>query len=226
MEKNNRIKNLLTEGCDLLGIDLNDQVLSLLVRYFLELDKWNRKINLVGRAPERTIIEKHFLDSLTLLPFLRQNSGLPLLDVGSGGGFPALALKTCLPELALTLVEPRRKRTAFLKHIIRTLGLKKATVIDSRLAMANPLFQKKTFPLISCRGLANISEIIELCQPFSLPGGRVICMKGPKAEKEMNEWREKQPDSPFFLEEQINCSLPFSQSKRAILIFGVKRSNI
>ena len=76
------------------------------------------------------MVEKHFLDSLTLLPVIRQygldnemNSHASLLDVGTGAGFPGLVLAAALPELDVTLVEPRQKRVFFLCHIIRTLGL-------------------------------------------------------------------------------------------------------
>lgn len=222
MPNNNEIADLLKEGCARLGIALDDQTIARLARYFFELQKWNEKINLIGRASEREIVDRHFLDSLTLLPFLRRQDAKPLLDVGSGGGFPALALKACLPELPVILVEPRQKRAAFLKHIIRTLELRQATVIASRLAADNPIFQKQTYPLISCRGVTGTSDFLELCRPFSPPGGRVVCMKGPRADEELADWRKKQPDSPFRLEERIACSLPFSQAQRHILIFTVK----
>ena len=210
---------MLARGCALLDVELDDNALSLLARYFVELQKWNRKINLIGRAPERDIVEKHFLDSLTLLPFLRQQSDKMLLDVGSGGGFPALVLKTCLPELQLFLVEPRQKRVAFLKHIIRTLGLRQTTVFADRLAPENHFFQGRHFSMISCRGLAAVGDFLELCQPFSSRGDKVICMKGPRAGEELADWQQKHQASPYHLEQRINCRLPFSKSKRVILIF-------
>ncbi len=219
MEKNSGIKELLAQGCALLEVELDDNAVSLLARYFFELRKWNRKINLIGRAPDLDIVEKHFLDSLTLLPFLRQQPDKMLLDVGSGGGFPALVLKTCLPELQLCLAEPRLKRVAFLKHIIRTLGLRQTTVVAGRLAPDNPVFQGRHFPMISCRGLAAVGDFLELCRPFSSRGERVICMKGPRAGEELAAWQQKHQASPYHLEQRINCRLPFSKSKREILIF-------
>ena len=220
MRKNSRFRELLAQGCARLKIRLDDEASLLLARYFLELEKWNRKINLIGPAPEQDIVEKHFLDSLTLLPFLRQHAGLALLDVGSGGGFPALAVKACLPELDLTMVEPRLKRVSFLKHIIRTLELSRTRVIAARLEPENPLFQDKKFPLISCRGLARISDFLELCRPVSPVGGKVICMKGPRADEELADWRKKEPASPFHLRERTDLGLPFSGSRRVVLIFG------
>jgi 16S rRNA (guanine527-N7)-methyltransferase len=220
MRINSEITGLLAEGCDRLGIELDNRALTRLACYFGELQKWNKKINLIARAPEQEIVDRHFLDSLTLLPFLRQHSSKPLLDVGSGGGFPALVLKACLPELQLTLVEPRLKRVSFLKHIIRILELGQVTVMDSRLAPENRLFQGQTFPLISCRGLTKVSNFLEMCRSFSPEGGRVICMKGPKADEELADWQDEQPASPYRLAERINCLLPFSRSKRIILIFS------
>lgn len=86
-------KTILREGLAALAIDLDDHSIALLCRYYTELGKWSKKMNLVARGDERTILETHFLDSLTMLPLLRRQAGeKSLLDIGSGAGFPAWRL--------------------------------------------------------------------------------------------------------------------------------------
>jgi len=125
---------ILADGLARMGIVLAHEAVDRLARYFQELKKWNSTYNLVGKAPDQDLIEKHFLDSLTLLPLMQEwGCPSPLLDIGTGAGFPGLVLKAALPELQVTLLEPRQKRVAFLKHIVRTLGLRGVTILAARL---------------------------------------------------------------------------------------------
>ena len=112
------VEDFLAQGLDLMGLALDNQPEALvrLALYFEELNKWNRKVNLVARTlDDRQILEDHFLDSLTLLEFLapeiRQRG--TLLDIGTGAGFPGLVLKAVCPQLPVTLIEPRQNRFFF-----------------------------------------------------------------------------------------------------------------
>jgi 16S rRNA (guanine527-N7)-methyltransferase len=129
------IEKFLARGLDIMGLSLDNQpqALSRLSHYFQELKKWNKKVNLVARTlDDQQILENHFLDSLTLLSLLQQESLKQeiLLDVGTGAGFPGLVLKAACPTLSVTLVEPRKNRFYFLKHIARMLNLKGLEVLD------------------------------------------------------------------------------------------------
>jgi 16S rRNA (guanine527-N7)-methyltransferase len=101
--------------------------------FLAELIKWNRKMNLVSRADEERIVERHVLDSLCLLSVERRLSGKKIIDLGSGAGFPGLVLAMWEPEAQFLLVESRSKRVAFLKAARRTLGLKNVEALHSRL---------------------------------------------------------------------------------------------
>ncbi len=214
---------ILKEGIAAMAIEVADPARAALCGYLAELKKWSAKMNLVARADDRTLIETHFLDSLTLLPLLReQPSGAgPLLDIGTGAGFPGLAVKCALPELAVTLAEPRQKRITFLKHVIRTLQLKGVRVEPSRVepgdtaAGASP----GPFPLITSRAFADIAAFLAASESLSPPGGLVICMKGPKHEEEIAAWREAAPQSPYRLHEVRSVRLPFSGIKRYLVVF-------
>lgn len=219
--------DILAAGLRHLGLPPEPAAIARLCRYHEELLKWSRRINLVAAAPPREMLETHFLDSLTLWPLLATlpDDRLPfsLLDVGSGAGFPGLALKCWRPEaLEVTLMEPRLKRVSFLRHVIRTLGLQQGTrVLARRLepeAADDPELMGR-FTVITSRAFTAIAPFLALCAPLIPPGGRVICMKGPRAEAELAAWRQAQPDSPYLLEQTATFTLPFSGAERNLLVF-------
>lgn len=215
----------LNKGLSQLGIQLSNKAVNLLCQYFEELKKWNQKINLVAKASDQEVLETHFLDSLTLLPLIETEKSHDLLDIGTGAGFPGLVLKIVLPELEVTLVEPRQKRVSFLKHIIRTLGPKNIQILPVRLEkdIATETTGKQ-FPVITSRAFTSIIDFLELVEPLSPKDGKVICMKGPKAYEEIEVWKRKRPDSPFVLNTVQEGKLPFSESTRNLVTF-IKSKN-
>lgn len=215
---------LFQRGLERLAIDLPAASVRQLCSYLAELQKWNKRINLVSAAPLATLVESHFLDSLTLLPLVNHCPPPGLMDIGSGAGFPGLVLKIANQDLNVTLIEPRQKRTAFLRHVIRTLGLKNITVLETRLEINNQDLTGwlNLTPIITSRAFASINLFLHLAAPFSAPGGKVICMKGRKAETEIAEWRQLSPDTPYRLLETIETSLPFNEIPRKLLVFKMK----
>jgi len=213
--------DLLGRGIALLGQQISPEQIVQLDRYFLELKKWNRSINLVAAGPDEQLLENHFLDSLTLLPLLDPCPPPGLVDVGSGAGFPGLVLKIARPDLRVTLVEPREKRTVFLRQVIRSLGLREIEVREERLEKDAVAFAAwhQTIPLFVSRAFTAIAPFLDLCEPYSAPGGRVICMKVRKTGDELNVWRRQRPESPFTLTTTLETALPFSGTPRKLLLF-------
>ena len=126
-------RDLLVRGGAQLGLAVDPAGVERLLAYLAELMKWSRRVNLIARdTPEAQVVETHFLDSLTLLPFLDGAGEVHLLDVGSGAGFPGLALACMRPDGRFTLCEPRQKRVSFLRHVVRTLGLANVEVVAER----------------------------------------------------------------------------------------------
>jgi 16S rRNA (guanine527-N7)-methyltransferase len=212
---------LFHRGLTRLGLDLSDLAIDQLCTYLAELQKWNKRINLVAAAPLETLIETHFLDSLTLLPLVQSCPPPGLLDVGSGAGFPGLVLKIACPDLEVILLEPRQKRTAFMRQVIRTLGLKGVSVLETRLEKDNAELANwhDATPIITSRAFASINLFLDLAEPFCVPGGKVICMKGRKAAAEVAEWHKLSAASPFKLTETIETALPFTDAPRKLLVF-------
>ncbi|MCX5874721.1 MAG: 16S rRNA (guanine(527)-N(7))-methyltransferase RsmG [Deltaproteobacteria bacterium] len=217
-------KDILQEGLTAMGIAMDGQARKRLVSYCDELLRWGAKINLVAKAPLRETIETHFLDSLTLLRVLPplDEPQLPLLDIGTGAGFPGLALKAARPELPVILVEPRQKRVSFLRHVIRTLELKDIEVLCGRLEKGSAEVDGQTLavPIITSRAFTNIGEFLLHTAAINPASGQVICMKGPRAEEEIAAWRAEQPNSPYRLQEIVELTLPFSGKVRNLVIFS------
>ncbi len=154
-----------------------------------------------------------------MLPLLRrQQTASSLLDIGSGAGFPGLALKCARPEQIVTLAEPRQKRVSFLKHVIRTLQLPGIEVLPERIEPDTPA--QKPYPLITSRAFADIPAFLAACAPLSPPGGLIICMKGPKYEEEIAAWRTSPLAHRFRLGDIETHRLPFSGKERYLVIFA------
>jgi 16S rRNA (guanine527-N7)-methyltransferase len=217
-------RDILERGLAAMGLQVETEARERLLLYCRELCRWNEKMNLIARAPLERIWETHFLDSLTLLPLLDTS---PLADIGSGAGFPGLALKIARPEMAVVLVEPRQKRVSFLNHIIRTLGLKEIEVRCGRLEKNSNLVAGSPLvaPIVTSRAFSAIPEFLLHAAPINPVGGKVLCMKGPRAAAEIAAWRLAQPESPYQLAEVRGLTLPFSGTVRNLVIF-LKERNI
>ena len=216
----------LTEGFKRLDIELPSlETLDLIWQYFTELAKWSAKINLVAKGPELELLENHFLDCFTMVPivqkYLDEDNSHNLLDIGSGAGFPGLIIKIACPHLPVTLVEPRLKRTTFLRHIVRSLQLKDITILEERIDKDDNQFAKKYghFSLITCRALTKIKTFTAMTCHIASPKAKIIFMKGPKAEEELQDW-QAQADDCFELDSLSTLTLPFSGADRSIVVFS------
>jgi len=177
----------LSEGAAAVGVPLGKAELDLFVLYHRELLLWNRRINLVSEQASREIVIRHFVDSLTPLPWIERPDGL-LIDLGSGGGFPGIPLRIALPELQLTLVESSRKKTSFLAHIVRTLHLDNVTIIRERVeSLIGEPACAGAFDTLLSRAAFKLPELLRMASFFLKPGGLLIALKGPDPQKEMAE---------------------------------------
>jgi 16S rRNA (guanine527-N7)-methyltransferase len=212
---------LIRKGLAKLDITLTDQSISQLVQYLLELIKWNKKVNLVAKDTSlEELVEKHFLDSLTLIPVLAlhasQNSSL--LDVGSGAGFPGLVIKTACSERPVILLEPRQKRVSFLNHMIRLLALSGVVVLPYRTDEKAALSTIDVKIIIS-RAVTDVSSFLKMVNHLAIPDTLIICMQGDSGKE---QW-DGEKDNPKFERVGIEyIQLPLSHDHRTILVFRKK----
>jgi len=209
----------LAKGLAHLQVELDSSALGRLERYFLELRKWSRKFNLVARSSsDAEVVDKHFIDSLSLLKVLH-GSDEHLLDIGSGAGFPGLACKIAKPSLQVTLLEPRLKRVHFLKHVIRVISLEKITVDCSRAEEFFAKDAKTVFSHCTARAVTDIQGLFQMLVPFDLADTTIVCMKGPKWREELLEAEQIISSSGYVLVQQKDFVLPMSRAERCILVF-------
>lgn len=178
-------RDLLKKGVAALGLEpLSEAVLDTLLDYLSELQRWNRHHNLTAISDPREGVEKHLLDSLTLLPLLRGDESL--LDIGSGAGLPGLILKLALPELRLLSIDGVAKKISFQRHLIRRFGLTGARAEAWRIEeLAANAENAGAFDTIVFRALGSLDKFVPLALPCLAENGRFLLMKGPEGRGEL-----------------------------------------
>ena len=140
-------------------------------------------MNLTAITEPREIVRKHFVDSLTLLSCLPEGE-LSLIDVGTGAGFPGVALAIARPDIRLTLLDSLNKRLIFLKAVCEELSVP-VTLIHARAEEAGRKPElRERFDVATARAVAALPALCEYCLPFVRPGGVFLAMKGPDGEEE------------------------------------------
>jgi len=204
---------MLTEGADALGVALTEGQRDSLLTCLSELLKWNKKINLTAIDNPGDAVVKHLLDSLALCRML-PDGPFRAADIGSGAGFPGLAVKVARPDMDITLVEPSRKKTAFLKHLIRLLKLDGAEAAALKVEdMAGT--HGGRFDVILSRAFKEPSLLLPLVAPLLSAGGKVILSLGPGPCSAVPEG--------WTLAGAEDISLPFSDISRRLVLYEMQR---
>ena len=179
-------KALLKDCCDQMGVALSEAQLEQFMTYLSLLLEWNEKMNLTAITEKREVVLKHFADCLSLVPAVEWKSGMQVIDVGTGAGFPGVPVKIACPEIELTLLDSLQKRIGFLQEVGTQLNLDGVNYVHSRAEDGgqNPDYREK-FDLCVSRAVANLAVLSEYCLPFVRVGGRLVALKGPDAEAEV-----------------------------------------
>lgn len=147
---------------------------------------WNKKINLTAIVDPKEFLVKHFVDSLTILDFIDTKS--KIIDVGTGAGFPGIPLKLYEDSLSLTLIDSVNKKINVLNDVIEKLKLNNIKAIHTRAEdFAKHIKNREQFDYAVSRAVSNMSTLVEYLLPFVRIGGKVICMKGPNYNEELQE---------------------------------------
>lgn len=171
---------ILNEGVSKLGIPLTAQQVNSFYNYLNELIVWNKRINLISRASPQDIIFKDFLDSLTINKYL--DSGVSMVDLGSGAGFPGIPIKIIRPDVSISLFEIKRKKIYFLQHIIRCLNLRR---INARWDQGEE--SEQSFDVVVSRAFGTLAKFLREGIPMIKPSGILLAMKGRKGKEELKE---------------------------------------
>jgi len=160
-----------------LNIELTDDMLDKLEKYYELLVEWNEKINLTAITDKSDVYLKHFYDSLTLCKVINLNEVDNLCDIGTGAGFPGIVLKICFPHLKITLIDALNKRINFLKIVCENLGLIDVEFIHTR-AEEYAIKNRDIFDVVTARAVAPLNILLEYCIPLVKKGKYFIALKG------------------------------------------------
>lgn len=168
-----------------IDIKFTEEQLNQFYEYMNLLLEWNEKINLTAITDPSEVILKHFIDSLTINKYIKENS--TLADVGTGAGFPGIPLKILRPDLKITLVDSLNKRINFLNEVINKLNLVNIETVHSRIEdFGKDKKYREIFDFVTARAVANLAVLSEYLLPIAKVGGQCVCMKGSSVEEELS----------------------------------------
>lgn len=167
------------------GVTLDREALMRLDLYAERLIETNRRFNLTAVTDPDEVTVKHFADSLVLLGKTEFPAGASLLDVGTGAGFPGLALKLARPDLQVAFLDGTRKKLGFISSVLEETGLAGETLhLRAEEAGKQPKYREK-FDFVTARAVADMAVLVEYCLPFVRAGGLFLAMKSAAAEEEV-----------------------------------------
>lgn len=168
-----------------LGLEHDDEMVENFCLYKEMLQEYNKKVNLTADDTDEEILYKHFVDSLTLLPYIKDDQS-SCIDIGTGAGFPLLPIKIINQSLHITLVDAVKKKTVFLEQVITRLGLKGVRCIHARAEdLARDKEHRGGYDFTVSRAVAGLDVLIEYSIPFLKNGGIMLAMKSGKGKEEL-----------------------------------------
>ncbi len=214
---NNDFYNKMIELSKKIDINLTETQTKKFFEYMQLLLEWNEKINLTAITEVDDIILKHFIDSLTIIKYIKGND--KIIDVGTGAGFPGIPIGIMNSNIDITLLDSLNKRINFLNEVCNKLELKNIKTIHGR---AEDFGQNKDtrekFDIVISRAVANMTTLVEYLLPFIKVGGCAICMKGPGIEEELSKAEFAIKELGGKVKKVENFVLPNSDIERNIVI--------
>ena len=201
---------LIIDGCRILNIPLNKKAAEKMIRHMELIRIWGTRINLTAVTEPREMAIRHFLDSLTVFKVIQLGSGLRILDIGSGAGFPGLVLQTADETLKVTLLDRDPKKTVFLKFAARTLNLTGMGFINEPLnnLLDNP--SSRSFDCVVSRGFSSNAAVLDRLHLLLPETGFLVTMGGPSSKNFVLR--------NFHLTESWEGTLPFSNRFRKVSV--------
>ena len=201
------------------GITLTEQQINQFLVYYEMLVEWNEVMNLTAITEYEEVMKKHFVDSISLVKAYDVSKSVSVIDVGTGAGFPGLALKIAYPQLKLTLLDSLNKRIQFLNAVIEKLGLDGVDTIHGRAEdFAKPGKLREKYDLCVSRAVANLSTLSEYCLPFVKEGGEFISYKSEKIQEEMVKAEKAISILGGKVVKQVEFTLPDSDIYRNLFV--------
>ena len=212
----------LIDQANKMEILLNEEQQTKFYKYMELIIDWNKKINLTAITEPGEVINKHFIDSISILKQIESKD--KVVDIGTGAGFPGVPIKIANPSIEITLVDSLNKRINFLKEIIKELDLKGIEAVHAR---AEEFGQSKAYrekyDVVTSRAVARLNILVEYMLPIVKVGGKCICMKGPESEEEIKEAQKAINVLGGTIKNVEKFSLPETDINRTIIVIEKNR---
>ncbi|MDR3210783.1 MAG: 16S rRNA (guanine(527)-N(7))-methyltransferase RsmG [Planctomycetota bacterium] len=198
--------------------NLTPPQLELFWRFYLLLRQHNASLDLTRIMGIEATVLKHFVDSAIITRWL--DLAGPVLDIGSGPGFPGIPLAIMRPDLAFILAESRGKRVGFLEEVVKSLELANVELFPRSVREDSPLgvdCGRPVFDMVT-RALEDMGKTLRRVVPFAAPGARIAFLKGPGSEAELSATREAFATSYSLSLDHSYC-LPGTDQRRRLLVF-------
>ena len=213
------MEKLVLRAQELFHVHLTGRQVMALVTYERELLDWNQKYNLTAIRDAESIRTKHFLDSFSCVLAWGPNPPYRLIDVGTGAGFPGLAIKILYPGMKLTLVESVGKKAMFCEHMVRMLGLENVDVIKGRAEELGQLpVHREKYDWAVARAVANMNVLSEYLLPFVKVGGTMIAQKGESGPAEAQSAEKAMKLLGGKLKQVVSVNLPGVADDRYLVL--------
>lgn len=206
-------------GCKELNITLSQEQIQQFLRFYELLVEKNKVMNLTAIIEFDEVVQKHFLDSLSITKVMDFKKNQRLLDLGTGGGFPGIPLKIAFPQLKITLMDSLNKRIVFLQQVIEELQLKDITAIHGRAEeMARKKEYRESYDVCVSRAVANLSSLSEYCIPFVKKDGYFISYKSGEIQEEIEKGKKAIHLLGGNLEDVVKFQLPNTDMGRSFVV--------
>lgn len=200
-----------------ININITENQLKQLEKYYELLIEYNEKMNLTGITEKEQVYLKHFYDSLTINKIIDLNTVENLCDVGTGAGFPGLVIKILFPKINVTLVDSLNKRIDFLNAVIKELNLVGIDTLHDRIEDFGRKTREK-YDIVTARAVSSLNILLEYCLPLVKSGKYFIPLKA-NISREILEIEHAKKELNCELIDKLEFLLPYENSTRTILKF-------